>query len=331
MAILPDFRGIGGMPLKKSVVAMCAVISVLMGGILGTCIGLNTLNKYFYLDILIERTLFGWFAVVDWAMWVVCIGWGLFAVSIPARPRETKQRALDLFLFFLLCLVATHSLWIVMFCARCHNFFLNSLAGNFIRETVETLSDKIMQNSWIEKAMLIAVPVLNWISAPTMFQLYVQLPPLQILFFVGWNWAVVAFVVGMIPVVIMLVTIVVVLGYKHAILMGGNGTENVPPSKIAMFYDQTPVDRADIRAGVVMLEDVLVAREDMGSKSSSSSSSFNSSSDSSSASSSGRSSPEEEGSGGTKSSSLRSYSSKEQREVKRIPSYKPNRRGVGVV
>ena len=318
MSVLPDFSGIGGNSLKQSAMTMLGAIFLLVGGIMGACIGIFSLNQYFIFDVLLDHLLLGWFGVMDWTVWFICMVWGFIAISLPCRPRDVKQKALSVLVVLFIFLIIAHGVWTVMFCYRCHYFFLNSLAGNVMKETVETFSERITHNGWIDKALYVAVPVLNWISAPYVYQLYQHLPPLHILFLCGWNWAIVSFVLGIIPIVVTIMAIVVILGYKHAIEKGGDGTENVPPSQIADFYALPYEDRCDIRFGLRKLEDFQYS--DLSDSYSSSSSESESES------------PEEEGSGGTGSGSRRSESVSEQEEkrVKRIPSYKPNRR-AGVV
>jgi hypothetical protein len=318
MSVLPDFGGVGGSSLKQSALNMLGAIFLLVGGIMGACIGIFSMNQYFIFDVLLDHLLLGWFGVIDWTMWFICIVWGFIAVSMPCRPRDVKQKALSLLIVFLVLLIVTHGIWTVMFCYRCHYFFLNSLAGNVAKETIETFSDRITQNKWIDKALYIAVPVLNWISAPYVYQLYQQLPPLNLLFLCGWNWAIFGFLLGVIPIALMSIAVVVILGYKHAIERGGDGSENVAPSQIADFYALPYEDRCDIRLGLRKIEDFQYS--DL-------SDTYSSSSDYSES-----ESPEEEGSGGTGSGSRRgeSVSEEDNKNVKRIPSYKPNRR-VGVV
>jgi hypothetical protein len=205
-------------------------------------------------------------------------------------------------------------MWIVLFLKRCHNFFLGSLAGNLLRNGVEAVSEKLADKDWVQDALYVAVPVMNFLSAPLMYSMYRNsFPPLHLGFLCGWNWALVAFALGVVPVIIDIAALVVVLGYKNAIDLGGDGNERVPPTKLAYFYSLPFVDRSNVRNGAAKLDDYEFA---------SSGSEEYDDFDKTSSESSLREVISEEGSGGT-----RSISGSEE-GIKRIPSYKPNRRMV---
>jgi hypothetical protein len=174
--------------------------------------------------------------------------------------------------------------------------FINSLAGNIAKGTLETFFHRSMQKQWVQDFLYVAVPVANWISAPFIYTFYHQIPPLDTLFWCGWNWVVITFFFGIVPVFIFALTIPVVLGYMHAIECGGNGTEMCKPSMLELFYSLDPVDRSDVRRGLKPIADF----ESEGSTDDDSG--FNS---------------------GTHSSSLRSYSGSDDYRID-----KPTRRGV---
>jgi hypothetical protein len=95
---------------------------------------------------------------------------------------------------------------------------------------------------------------MNFVAAPYTLKFFNNLPPLNIIFWCGWHWVFPAFIFGAVPVVFMGLSIVVILGYIHAIDRGGNGTEKCPPTKIALFYSLHPEDRVDIRKGIQRIE-----------------------------------------------------------------------------
>jgi hypothetical protein len=309
MAGALDFSGLGGMSLKQSSLTMLWVIFVVGGALFGTSVGLLSLNRHYMLDILIENMFIPWFSIANWAMWFICFVWGYIAIILPCRPRFNKIQALNMFLILLVLHTASHMMWMILFLKRAHNFFGGSLAGNIAKETVESLSEKFAQKEWVQNVLFVAVPVLNFLTAPMMYELYRDhFPPLHLAFLVGWNWAASAFVLGAIPVVINCITLVVVLGYKSAVIEGGDGTETVAPSKLAFFYSLPYRDRRDIRDGATLLDDYE--------------NDYNTTEESGYASSI-QSGEGEEASGGSKTPSSRGGG---HHKVKRIPSYKPNRK-----
>ncbi len=320
-----DIPGIGGNSLKRSSWTVLVLMCGLQLGILLFSITMNAMHRsspsYTITHRLIEKMTFPWFSVINWSMFAICIGWGIVALNIPVRPREPKQKALVLFVLLIFIYTGTHIMWTVMFCKRCHNLYMNSLIGNLLKEAVETVSERLARNDYVDSALYLAVPVLNWAATPMVFQFYRDhFPPLHIHFWLGWNWSITAFFFGVVHIIINLLAIVVILGYKSAIDCGGDGNENVAPSKLAFFYSLTYKERCDVRYGALTLEDLELSDSDE-----SETSGFENESSSNTG-------DNEEGSGGTKSSnSLKSYSGSSQREdLKRIPSYKPYRKRMVV-
>jgi hypothetical protein len=256
---------------------------------------LQSMSKYDVLDVFVYAILSDWFEVVSWTIWLACCVWGFIALSLPVRPREPKRAALLLWIWLIVAHIIGHSIYTIMFCKRCHTLFINSLAGNVFRESVETFFQKSSQKAWVQNFLYVITPVANWISAGYVFQFFHQIPPLDILFWCGWNWVIIGFLIGVIPICCFVTTIPIVLGYINAIDKGGNGTESCKPSKIALFYTLDPLDRADIRLGVKNIEDFEYDQS--------------TGDESSSGSSGNRSTPGDEYVLGTNSSSLRSYSS----------------------
>ena len=319
MAVLPDFAGLGGMSLKSLVWTMYGLICFWTLAILIFMVTLHHLNRHDVLEVFIIKITAEWFEVVTYTCWFVCAVWGFLAISLPVRPREPKRKALMFWIFLIVVHAIGHSVFVVMLCKRCHNFFSFSLAGNLAKETVETFLAKQAQNQYVQTALYVFVPIANVVSAPFIFQFLGQLPPLNFFFWMGWNWVVVAFIVGVIPMLCYMTTITVVLGYVNAIDHGGNGTERCAPSKIALFYSLEYEERTNIRKGFIDVEtfqhDLSTGEEGSSGSSGDSSSVVRS---------------------GTHSSSLRSYtgsdvsSESEEKGPKRIPSYKPNRSYVPV-
>ena len=308
---LVDLAGIGGNSLKSSSWILFVALVMIQGGIMGACFGIYSMHitsgLYFLTFPMVWRMVIPWFAVINWAMFAVCMSWGFVALSIPVRPRAPKQKALLLFVVLLLLYTATHIVWIAMFCKRCHNFYMNSLVGNILKETVETVSEKLAKNEFVETALYVLVSILNWAATPEVYLMYRDhLPPFHLLFWAGWNWSITAFVLGVIPVAVNIIAIVVVLGYKSAVDCGGDGNEGVMPSRLPFFYSLSFRERSDIRKGACTIDDMELSDDE---SSEYESSNFESKSQSPSPDS-------EEGSGGTKSSG---------QDVQRIPSYKPNR------
>ena len=257
MGAFPDLRGGMGMSVRQLSWMMYTLIVVITGCLLATCVALHSLCVYDILDVFAYSMLLDWYAVLSWAIWFVCCWWGVIALSMPARPRSNKRRALIFWLFLVGAHIIGHSIYIATFCKRTHNFFLNSLAGNVAKETLETFLNRARTPRILEHFLYVAVPVANWVSAPYVYQFYQRIPPFDILFWCGWNWVIVAFVIGVIPLLIFLAAIPIVLGYVNAIDHGGNGTEYCKPSRIAFFYSLHPEDRGDVRAGVKHIEDFL--------------------------------------------------------------------------
>lgn len=309
MAVLPDFGGLGNLSLKDSVWAMHWVIVGWTVCVIAFLLTLQSMNQRVILDVLIFQITSDWFEVVTYTCWFLCVVWGFIAVSLPVRPREPKRAALFFWIFLILLHTVGHSVFIVMLCKRCHAFFTHSLLGNITKETVETFASKFAENQYVQTVLYLVTPVLNIISAPYVYQALHQIPPLDFLFWMGWNWVIVAFLAGVLPIICFIAAIPVVLGYVNAIDHGGNGTERCAPSKIALFYSLDYEDRKDVRRGLKTVESFqydLSTGDEAGSGSS--------------------------GGSGTHSSSLRSYtgselSSEEEKGPKRIPSYKPNRSG----
>lgn len=271
---------------------------------------LQGLNKLAALDVLIFQLTSDWFEVLTYTCWFVCVVWGFIAISLPVRPREPKRAALFFWLFLIFIHAVGHLVFIIMFCKRCHSFFIHSLLGNITKNTLETFTSSFAQKESVQQALSLAVPVMNMLSAPFVFDLLRQVPPLDIIFWLGWNWVIVAFFMGVIPVVSFILTVPVLLGYINAIDHGGNGTERCAPSKIALFYSLDLPDRMDIRRGMRNVESFQYDLSTSDEASSGSSGEVRTS----------------------RSSSLRSYtgsdySSEEESKSgpKRIPSYKPNR------
>ena len=313
--MLPDFSGFGGLSLKNSVWAMYGMIFVWTSLIMAFLLILQGLNKYDALNVLIFQLTSDWFEVVTYACWFVCVVWGFIAISLPVRPRAPKRAAVFFWLFLIFLHAVGHLVFIIMFCKRCHSFFIHCLAGNITKTTLETFTSSFAQKQIVQQALSLAVPVMNMISAPFVFDLLRQVPPLDIIFWLGWNWVIVAFFMGVLPVLSFILTVPVVLGYINAVDHGGNGTERCAPSKIALFYSLDLSDRMDIRRGMRNVESF---QYDI------------STSDEASSGSSG----EVRRTSRSNSSSLRSYtgsdysSEEESKSVvvpKRIPSYKPNR------
>ena len=306
---MPNFSGLGNSSLNSSAWTMFYVIVGWTGSIIVAFNVLHSLNKTDVLDVLIFRMLVEWFEVMSWTVWLITIVWGFIALSLPARPRATKKAALWGFVFLIVCHIVAHSVFIFKFCRICHSFFVNSLAGNVIKATVETMASRFAQREFVQDFMHLTVPVANWVSAPYVFRLLLSMPPTAFFFWIGWNWALAVFILGILPVICFMTAIVVVMGLIHAVERGGNGNENVAPSKIALFYALDPEDRADVRSGFRKVDEFAFSSEEVSGASSGSTS-------------------EVEGSGGTKSSSLRSYTDsdvEQGKDAKRIPSYKPNR------
>ena len=299
MAVVVDIKGIGRRSLQGSAWLCYYVICGITAFIFGLVQGLATMNHQKIVSIYILQIFEGWFSVIAWVMWFVCILGGYMAIAMPVRPRASKRAALKFWICLVVAHMATHTIWICCICMRCHTFFFNLLAGNIVKEGVETFLEKSSKKQYTQDILYVTTPVLNFISAPFILKFLSQnLPPLNIIFWAGWNWVLVAFLFGIIPLFCIGTAIPVILGYITAIDMGGNGSENVPPSKIAFFYSLDRQDRNDIRTGnltLAMIEDDLL----FGSKS-----------------------------GTGSSNSPRSYAVEE--EPKRIPSYKPNRGKVRV-
>jgi len=252
--MLPDFRGFGGYSLRAAAILVLAVLIGITGTIIGLSIFLGSLTRYFAYDIFVQVVFFEWHASSAWVMWLLTVSWGAFAISLPARPRQAKRTALLVWMVLICFHMVFHTLWIVLFCRRCHNFFRGTLAGNVFKGGVDLFLSKYTHNQYVQGFMYIAVPILNLVSAPYTMRFFNQLPPLNVIFWIGWNWVYPAFILGALPVVFMGMSIVIVLGYIHAIDRGGNGTELCPPSKIALYYSLHPEDRADIRNGVQRIE-----------------------------------------------------------------------------
>ena len=186
---------------------------------------------------------------------------------------------------------------------RSHKFFISSLFGNIAKSTIETFLDKTSKLSYVQDFLYVATPVVNWLSAPYIYHFLHSLPPLHLIFWAGWNWVLVGFAFGVLPVLSIAAVIPIIMGYISAIDLGGNGSECVAPSQLHLFYALDLEDRMTIRAGqkpmALFLEDADVK--------------YNSGTGSSN-------SP-----GGSKSSSLRSWDEQDAKPS-RIPSYKPNRK-----
>ena len=319
MAILPDFSGVFDNSLRQSAWLAYWMSVLWTACIIVACITLQKMNDREVINVFIFDILADWFEVLAWTVWLLCAVWGVIAITLPARPRAVKRAALVFWLVLIGLHIITHCVFIVMFCKRCHTLFLNSLAGNIARDGVETFAHKFSQRSWVQDFLYVVTPVANWISAPYIFRFYHSLPPLDVLFWCGWNWVTVSFVLGVIPIMCFATCVPIILGYIHAIDCGGNGTEKCPPTKLALFYSLCVEDRMDIRDGVRKIREFeadYMRTDDSASVSDSSPSASGSIS-------------AEEGRGGTKSSSIRSYtgseSDQQRQDVKRIPSYKPSR------
>ena len=260
--MLPDFRGVGSLSLHKAALTGNIVLAAMTALILALSLVLLAMVKFYAYSIFVQLAFFEWHASAAWTMWLITVLWGFLAISLPARPRAPKRAAILFWVFLIFCHMAFHTVYICVLCWRCHNFFLNSLAGNIIKNTADTLLNKWSTYNGVRHYMYAVVPLANIISAPFVFQFLKQYPPLDVIFFIGWSWVYPAFVFGAIPLVVMVGVMIIGLGYMHAVDRGGNGTERCPPSKIALFYSLHPEDRADIRRGAKKIEDFYTLDEE---------------------------------------------------------------------
>lgn len=307
--MLPDFRGIGSLSLHKAALTANIVLVAITGLILALSLVLLAMVRYYAYSIFVQLAFFEWHAASAWTMWLITVVWGFVAIGLPARPRAPKRAALLLWVFLVFCHMAFHILYICVLCWRCHNFFLNTLAGNILKSTFDTLLNQWSTYRGVRDYMYAVVPLMNLISAPHVFRFLHQYPPLDVIFYLGWSWVYPAFLFGVLPLVVMAGTMVVGLAYMHAVDRGGNGTERCPPSKIALFYSLHPEDRADIRRGLKKIEDFYVLDEEADLMNT------------------GLTSKEltNEDPGGSDYSSENGGENETSGSVKRIPSYKPKR------
>ena len=304
--MLLDIKGVSSTSLKGSAKLCYGILVFWTAGIIAATLVLNNMNTKALIEIFVINVFLDWHAIVPWTMWIICLGWGAIAVYLPVRPRAPKRAALMFWIVLIGCHIVTHGIWITVFCMRCHNFFINSLAGNIAKDTIEMFMSNTAKKGWVQDFLFVATPVANWVSAPYVFRFLQSLPPLDVVFWTGWNYVIVGFAFGVVPILCFAACIPIIMGYISAVDMGGNGSECVIPSKLELFYSLDARDRMDIRNGIKTITDFE----------------YLDSTDNSGTGSSGASS-ENEKVAHSKSSSLRSYS--ESDDIKRIPSYKPNR------
>ncbi len=260
--MLPDFRGVGRFSLRQAALTANVLLVLITGGILAVSLVLLAMVRFYAYSIFVQLAFFEWHAAAAWTMWLITVIWGFIAIGLPARPRAPKRAAILLWVFLIFCHMAFHTVYICVLCWRCHNFFRNTLAGNIMKNSMDTLLNQWSTYRSVRHYMYAVVPIANIVSAPYVFRFLHQFPPLDIIFYLGWSWAYPAFVFGVIPLVFMAGAMVIGLGYMHAIDRGGNGTEKCPPSRIALFYSLHPEDRADIRRGIKKIEDFYLLDEE---------------------------------------------------------------------
>ena len=116
-------------------------------------------------------------------------------------------------------------------------------------------------HTW-NKALYVAKPVLNPLSSDLIYEgILTKLPPLDVIFWIGWRWSIVVFVFGAIPIFLYLVGGLVVMAYLGVISEGGDGSERVPGSKIEWFYSLSRRARYDIYCGFVRYSDPVFDSE----------------------------------------------------------------------
>jgi dynein intermediate chain 2, axonemal len=262
-----DIRGIGyGMSLRSSVLSLIAGMSIFTGLIIIGSFLLYNINNKPVFDLTVMMVFLDYHAVIAWTTWLICMTWGWVAISIPARPREAKKAALTFLAFLLFLHAVAHALWIIVLCRRCYVFFLNLLAGNFIRDGVEIAFGKISTSEFVNSLANAATEITNALSIPLIYKALQSVPPLDIIYMFGLNWVFLAFLLGVIPILMILTAIPVVATYRRAIVMGGNGTENCAPSQIELFYSLHHEDRKDIREGTKNIADFEYFEESEGEK-----------------------------------------------------------------
>ncbi len=251
-----NLKGLGdNMSLRQSVLVMMFGWTVMTVGLAALCIVFFSLNHYPILEVTVMRVFLDWHATVGWTMWFICMMWGLIAVYMPSRPRAVKKAALTFFMVLIVLHAFAHATWISVMVFRCHNFFRNMLVGNFLRDSVEVFVGKFEKDDLATRAADIATTVTNIMTVSAVYGFLMQVPPLLFVYWMGMNWVITTFFLGLVPCFIILTGLPLVLSYRYAVHMGGNGTENCEPSRIPQFYSLSLGDRRDVRAGIRKIRD----------------------------------------------------------------------------